>query len=254
MIESEQVPNNATRYPLIRTCAAWSVHLLTALGAVVGLKAMVAIEYGAWRAAFLCMGLTIAIDSVDGALARKVGVKQVLPGFDGALLDNIVDYFTYVIVPAFFLYQAGIVPLGWGPVAGAMITLASGYQFCQSDAKTPEHYFKGFPSYWNLVVFYLFLLDWPRWLNFGIILCFTIMIFVPFRYIYPTRTVTLRKTTLGLAGIWGAMLLTMLFRYPEHHLGLTYVSLVYVAYYHLLSLYLTVWRERKDRPDPRQAA
>ncbi len=223
-----------------RKGAAWSVHLFTATGAVAGLMAMLAIVNENWRAAFAWMGVTIAIDSVDGALARACKVKQVLPGFDGALLDNIVDFFTYVIVPAFFLCETELAPPHWALVLAAMITFSSGYQFCQSDAKTPDHCFKGFPSYWNLVVFYLFLVEWNPWANAAVIAICTVLVFVPVKYIYPTRTRVLRPLTLSLGMVWGVMLLAALISYPNGHLPWIYPSLAYVVYYLAASLYFTV--------------
>lgn len=221
-------------------CAAWGVHVLTAMGAVTGLPAMVAITQGQWQIAFAWMGVALTIDSVDGMLARAFKVKTVLPGFDGALLDNIVDYFTYVIVPAFFLYQTALVPKGWNTALAAMITLASGYQFCQADAKTQDHCFKGFPSYWNLVVFYLFLLDWPKWINAMVLMAFAGAVFIPIKYIYPTRTRVLRPLTVGFGLIYGAVLLVALLRYPEGHEAPLYLSFFYVFYYLIASLYLSI--------------
>lgn len=220
--------------------AAWGVHAFTAMGAVTGLLAMVALTREEWHIAFLWMGAALVIDSVDGMLARAFKVKKVLPGFDGALLDNIVDYFTYVIVPAFFLYQAPLAPAGWNTILAAMITLASGYQFCQSDAKTPDHCFKGFPSYWNLVVFYLFLLGWPQWINALALIGFAVAVFIPIKYIYPTRTRVLRPVTIGFGLIYGASLLIALLRYPDGHEGPLYFSFLYVFYYNIASFYLTL--------------
>jgi phosphatidylcholine synthase len=129
-------------------------------------------------------------------------VKEVLPQFDGALLDNIVDYFTYVIVPASFLYETRSVPIGFNLVSAILITLASAYQFCQSDAKTDDYCFKGFPSYWNVVAFYLFMLDWPQWVNLVIIVALTVAVFVPFKYLYPSRTLIARPLNVALTAVW----------------------------------------------------
>jgi phosphatidylcholine synthase len=223
----------------LRTFAAWGVHLLTATGAAAGLLALIATSQQRWQWAFVWMAVTLAIDSVDGTLARKCAVKQVLPQFDGSMLDNIVDYFTYVIVPAYFLYEAGIVPARCGLFAAIAITLASGYQFCQADAKTDDHCFKGFPSYWNVVVFYLFMLPFPKWINGVIVLGLAVAVFLPVKYPYPSRTQTLRPLTLTLTSVWGVLMAIVLARYPEKSFGLLYVSFVYLAYYFGFSLYLT---------------
>jgi phosphatidylcholine synthase len=219
--------------------AAWGVHLLTATGAVMGLMAIIAIARQDWLRAFAWMGVTIVIDSVDGMCARACRVKEVLPHFDGALLDNIVDYFTYVIVPASFLYETHSVPTGFNLASAMLITLASAYQFCQMDAKTKDHCFTGFPSYWNVTAFYLFMLGWPEWVNLGIIVVLAIGVFVPVKYLYPSRTRLLRPLTIVLTILWGAVVFAAMLRYPDAHRPLMYVSLAYIAYYFAMSAFLT---------------
>lgn len=224
----------------VRKGAAWGVHILTATGAAVGLMAIIAIAHGKWELAFAWMAVTLFIDSIDGSLARKYEVKEVLPQIDGALLDNIVDYFTYAIIPAFFLYESGVVPPRWGLVGAMAITFASGYQFCQAEAKTEDHFFRGFPSYWNVVVFYFFMLGWSPWTNLLITLALAVAIFIPVKYLYPSRTRQLRFITIPLTAIWGVMLAIALVRYPEGHLTLARWSLAYVGYYFAASITLTL--------------
>ncbi|NIA16004.1 MAG: phosphatidylcholine synthase, partial [Nitrospiraceae bacterium] len=187
----------------VRQCMAWAVHLLTASGGAAGVMAIVETAHHRWIAAFVWMIVAIAIDSVDGPLARLCNVKRVLPQFDGALLDNIVDYFTYVIVPAFFLYESGLVPPRCGLPAALTMTLVSAYQFCQADAKTDDCFFKGFPSYWNVVVFYLFMMPLGGWVNLFVVAVLAVAVFVPVKYLYPSRTVQLRFLTLTLTALWG---------------------------------------------------
>ena len=153
---------------LQRKAAAWFTHFFTATGAVWGLMSIIAITNGAWQAAFAWMALAVFVDSFDGLLARRVRVKDVLPNFDGGLLDNMIDFLNYVVVPAFFLYESDILPMGGKLLGGAMIIIASSYQFCQADAKTEDHLFKGFPSYWNIMVFYLFMFQWNGWVNLAV--------------------------------------------------------------------------------------
>ena len=171
-----------------RIFSVWMTHLVTASSAVWGLLAILAITNGAWIEAFWWMAVAVAIDSFDGALARRVDVKKVLPQIDGALLDNIVDYLNYVFVPAYFLYATNLLPARFAVLGAALILLASAYQFSQSDAKTEDHYFKGFPSYWNVMVFYMFMLGTGPWLNLGITVLLCVLVFVPIKYIYPSRT------------------------------------------------------------------
>ncbi len=141
------------------TACAWGVHLYTALGAALGLLAIFFASRGDFRASFLAMGAATIIDCSDGPLARWLMVKIRVPTFDGALLDNIVDYLTYTVAPVFLMLEAGIIPDSrWGLALACFVMLASVYGFCHTEAKTPDHYFLGFPNYWNLVAFYLYCL------------------------------------------------------------------------------------------------
>src|SRR5271157_114988 len=126
---------------LFLLACAWGVHLYTALGAVFGVLAIRYAAVGDYRASFIAMAVTIAIDSSDGTLARYFNVKTRVPGFDGALLDNIVDYLTYVVAPVFLMICAGLVEGSLGFAVAGFVLIASAYQFCQADAKTSDHFF-----------------------------------------------------------------------------------------------------------------
>ncbi|HOL18892.1 MAG TPA: CDP-alcohol phosphatidyltransferase family protein [Candidatus Hydrogenedens sp.] len=217
---------------------AWTIHLFTAMGAVFGFLAIIAIGRHEWLLAFYWMAISVFIDSIDGLFARACKVKEVLPHFDGALLDNIVDYFTYVIVPASFLYETHSVPQKLNLLSAVLITLSSAYQFCQADAKTEDNWFKGFPSYWNIVVFYIFMLDLPKEINFLVIFVLTIGVFIPIRYLYPSRTREYRILNLLLVSMWALLILFSLCTYPNHY-NYIYLSLIYVAYYFGYSVYWT---------------
>jgi len=226
----------------LRTVAAWSVHLITASSAPAGVLAVLASERGDAATSMGWMAYTIAIDSVDGTLARAVGVKQVLPFFDGTRLDDVVDYFTYVIVPALFLLHLHLLPPGAAVPIALLPVLASAYGFCRTDAKTADHYFIGFPSYWNIVAFYLYALGWPRALNAAVVIALSVAVFVPIRYVYPSRTTTLRALTVGLGLAWGAFVLYALAHLDTVPRPLVAISLAYPAYYVLLSLALQARR------------
>ena len=219
---------------------AWGVHLFTATGAIWSLLAIMATVQHQWQAAFFWLGLAALVDSLDGTLARRFKVKGVLPGFDGALLDNIIDYQTYVIVPAIFLYEANLLPASTTIAGIAMVVLASAFQFCQADAKTDDHTFKGFPSYWNVVVFYMFMFGASPWVNFWVITLLTVLVFVPIRYLYPSRMVRFQKLTLSLTTVWGILCLIAWLQYPAFDMWMLWVSLLYVVYYIGLSLYMMV--------------
>ncbi len=219
---------------------AWGVHLFTASGAICGFLALLAIIQQNWRVAMCWIGVTIMIDSIDGMLARRFRVKELLPGFDGALLDNMVDYFTYTIVPAVFLFQLDLLPSNWAIFGISLMVLASSYQFAQADAKDEGEYiaFKGFPSYWNVMAVYLLMLNWPPWVNLAVVLFFSLLVFIPIRYVYHSRTVQYRKITMMLTAIWVLCALGMALTYPHQPIWLVYGSFYYVIYYAGMSFYL----------------
>jgi phosphatidylcholine synthase len=225
-----------------RIAAAWGVHLLTASSAPAGLLALVATVRGDVRQAFLWMAYATAIDAIDGTLARAVRVKEVLPFVDGSRLDDIVDYFTWVVVPAFFAVEVGLVPGAGGVAVASVMLVASGYGFSQTAAKTADFFFTGFPSYWNIVVFYLYVLEWPPALNAVVLLAFAILVFVPLRYAYPSRMTQLQLPTVALGLVWGAVVLWSLVNLERAPKSLLAWSLLYPAYYVGVSLYLQARR------------
>ncbi|MBM4296591.1 MAG: hypothetical protein FJ143_02505, partial [Deltaproteobacteria bacterium] len=172
---------------------AWLVHLYTALGAVVAFAAIIQIEQRLFVGALWLMLLAVVIDATDGALARTARVKDHIPWFDGALLDNIVDYTTYVLVPVYFIYRAELLPPQDGWWLAPLPLLASAYGFCQKEAKTSDHFFQGFPSYWNVVAFYCYAFKTPPWISGFAIIALSISVFVPIRYLYPSRSPTQRS-------------------------------------------------------------
>ena len=217
---------------------AWVAHLYTASGAVVALLATAMTFAHDFRAAFLFLVLACFIDSTDGVLARALRVKERLPDFDGAKLDDIVDYLTYVFVPALIVWQAELVPVPF-PVCAAML-LSSAYGFVQSGAKVEshDHFFTGFPSYWNIVAVYLYVLQLPQRTNAVILVVLAILVFVPVRYLYPSRTRTLKVPTLALGTMWAALFAWMIWRLPAVDGPWALISLIFPIYYVLLSLWL----------------
>src|ERR1700716_1543518 len=135
---------------------AWAIHALTASGAVL---AFLAVEKDRWRLALLWLGAALVVDGIDGPLARWAGGMQRAPAIDGTTLDLVVDYLTYVFVPAILIYHAGLLPSTYAPVAVAAILLSSLYTFARTDMKTPDNFFRGFPALWNVIAFYLFMLQ-----------------------------------------------------------------------------------------------
>src|SRR5919202_2102095 len=229
-----------------RTTSLWlrvgaaAVHLYTASGAVLAfLIVLAAVEHR--TSAALWLGLVaLIVDSTDGTLARRFRVSETLPWFDGRRLDDIVDYLTYVFAPVLLLWSAGYLPRGaTGAVFAALPLLASSYQFCRVDAKTEDHFFLGFPSYWNIVAFYAIVFALSPAVVGTILLICSLLVFVPIRYVYPSRTVAFRPATLALTLLWMVAYCAILLKMPVHDPLLNEFSLVYLLYYVGLSLYLT---------------
>ena len=219
---------------------AWLAHIYTASGAVLAFLAARAVVDHDYRTAFFWLGVQIFVDATDGLLARALRVHERLPGFNGAKLDDIVDYLTYVFVPALFVWRAVLVPDSWTLwVAGAML-ISSAYGFNRADAKTADHFFTGFPSYWNIVVFYLLIARLPATVNGVILLVLAALVFVPIRYVYPSRTPVLMWPTNILGAIWGALMLMMLWQYPAVSQPVFLASLAFPIYYVLLSFALQI--------------
>ncbi len=229
----------------LRRIAAWSIHAFTASGAFVGLLALVAIYHHDFLKAFWMMGAAMFIDAVDGMLARKIKVKEMVPEIDGALLDNIVDFFTYTLVPCFFLLVTDLLPEYWCWLCVMVITFSSTYQFTQVDAKTSDHFFKGFPSYWNIAVFYAYLWQLSPTTNMIVLMLLALLSFVPIKYVYPSRldyltdNRYLRAGVVFLTMIWGAATAGLLWLYPASNQFLVSLSVGYLLLYLAISLYRT---------------
>jgi len=228
--------------------AAGLVHAYTATGAVLALL-MVHFAYeGEVRAVLWLFLAAMVVDGSDGFLARHFEVKTVMPGFDGALLDNIVDYMTYAFAPMVLLWANGYLPDGvLGGVVAAVPLLASCYQFCRSDAKTDDHFFLGFPSYWNVVAFYAIVAGFDIGLTTLVIVVCTVLVFVPVKYLYPSRTEKLWYLNMALSVLWMAVYAVIVALMPDQPTWLIVLSLIYPVYYVGVSLWLTVTFRGGDR-------
>jgi len=234
------------RYKATQTLLAWGVHAFTASASFFGILTLYKIYQHQFLHALWLMGITVFIDAVDGSLARRVGVKAVLPHIDGTLMDNLVDYLNYVVTPCFFLVvKPGMLPEGlvfWIVIA---ISITSTYQFCQEDAKTPDHFFKGFPCYWNFAVFYMFIFGTSMTVNTVILTTLCILIFVPMKYVYPSRLDYLTKSKQlkwlmhSCSLIYGISSAVILWKYPQNNTIWLGLSLGYVIMYLSLSVYRT---------------
>jgi len=181
---------------------ALSVHLFTATGAVFAMLAMLAAADAKWSLMFLWLIVAFFVDGVDGPLARKYDVKTNAARFDWVLLDLIIDYLTYVFIPAFALFKSGLLP-GWtGWIAIIIITFASAMYFCDGNMKTKDNSFHGFPGCWNMVVIVLFALSPNFWFILALISLLAISMFLPVKFVHPVRTVRWRAVTLPMAMAW----------------------------------------------------
>ena len=187
---------------MTKEAKALSVHLFTATGAVFAMLAMLAAADAKWSLMFLWLIVAFFVDGVDGPLARKYDVKTNAARFDGVLLDLIIDYLTYVFIPAFALFKSGLLP-GWtGWIAIIIITFASAMYFCDGNMKTKDNSFHGFPGCWNMVVIVLFALSPNFWFILALISLLAISMFLPVKFVHPVRTLRWRAVTLPMAMAW----------------------------------------------------
>jgi phosphatidylcholine synthase len=224
---------------------AWLVHAFTASGALLAYLALTDAIGGNFRRAFLWLVASTVVDAVDGALARLARVKERTPQFNGSKLDDIVDYLTFVFVPAFIVHGAGLLPDGpVGFIVVAAVLLSSAYGFSRDDAKTADHFFTGFPSYWNVVAVYMVAIGLAPTVNAAILFGLAVLVFVPIGYVYPSRTPQRRTLTLALGSVWAVQLLALIWLLPSPPSWLVATSFVFPAYYFALSFALHRQRGR----------
>lgn len=195
-------PKKKVTWPQAR---AFSVHLLTASGSFLAFLSLVAASEESWTAMFWWLGLALFVDGIDGPIARKLEVKEILPTWSGELLDNIIDYVTYVLIPAFALYQRGFMGEGLSFLSAAIIVVSSAIYYADTGMKTKENFFKGFPVVWNMVVFTLFVIQPGEWVSFAVVVVAGILTFVPINFLHPVRVKRLRRINLTVTLLWCAL-------------------------------------------------
>lgn len=223
---------------------AWCVHFYTSLGLVAAAGMVFFIVRGdaeGFRWAIALMIAATFIDATDGTLARRWRVKEVLPEFDGRTLDNIVDFLNYTSLPLFFIWRAGVLPehLIWWLL---LPLLASAYGFSQSNAKTEDHFFLGFPSYWNVVAIYLYWLRLPAWLSLAMIVLLSLLTFVPSLYLYTSYKGRFSRLTNWLLAGWTVLLILIVVNAFANPKSAVWASLAFPAYYFVLSWRITLQR------------
>ncbi len=209
----------------IKKGIAWSVHAFTTFGIVAGFLALVAVLKGDAFTAFVWLGVALFVDGVDGSLARKARVTEYTPNFDGASLDLVIDYFTYVAVPALMIYWFNMVPMSfifsgstWSLIAAVIIMAVSCYTFANVGMKSNDYYFVGFPALWNVVVLYFYLFDTGAVTNLVTVLVLAVLTFVPVKFVHPLRVTHWRKITVPMTILWAAMAMSLILakKFPEN--------------------------------------
>lgn len=190
--------------------AAFSVHVFTAMGAGIALIALLEAVREHWAAMFAWLGLALVVDALDGPIARRLDVLRVQPNWSGEVLDLVVDFVTYVFVPAYAITASGLLLPVPAPLLGAGIAISGALYFADRRMKTDDNHFRGFPALWNAAAFYLFLLHMRPWLSSLAVAVLIVLTFVPVHVLHPIRVVRLRGLTLSLIGIWAVLAIAVL--------------------------------------------
>jgi phosphatidylcholine synthase len=227
-----------------KTIRAWLVHVYTATGLIAAFAAFRALLNGDARTVFLWLVVAIFIDATDGPLARRWEVTRRTPSFSGRKLDDIVDYINYTLIPMVFAYHFGMVT-SVGTAVLPVVLMASAYGFCQETAKTDDGYFTGFPSYWNLIVFYLYRLDAAPWLSAAVLGVFAALVFVPVKYL-TWKSPVLHRLTLVSSMIWCVVIAGLVIVFDAAPRWIVWLSLLYPVYHIGVSFYLYVRRGKRQ--------
>lgn len=195
-----------------RQVRAFGIYVLTALGAALALLALIAADDRAWSIMFLCLGVALIVDGIDGPLARRYEVARILPRWSGDILDLVVDFVTYVFVPAYAIARSGLLHGLLAPLGGIIIVVTGALYFADRHMKMPGNYFRGFPALWNIAAFYLLLLRPPSWLAAASLSALAIATFLPFPFIHPMRVERLRTFNIAVLIIWAVLALITLAR------------------------------------------
>lgn len=207
--------SSSTTYSVGRRLSAWSVHAFTGSGTVLGLLAMLAVIDGNPTACLMWLGIALIVDGIDGTLARRAAVRDVLPDFDGSVLDLVIDYLNYVVVPAIFLYRFDLFPDGFGTVLTAFILVTSLYCFCNVHMKSGDNYFVGFPAIWNVVALYLWVLGWPDFVNAAVVVLIGGLTFTTVKFLHPFRVREFMPINVAVTVVWMASSLILVLVHPE---------------------------------------
>ena len=224
---------------------AWGVHLLTAAGSLVALLALLAVFDGNAKLALVWLLVALFIDGADGPLARRLHVKERLPHVDGATLDLIVDFLTYVFVPVIFLLKFDLLPEILAGATAAVILFSSLYLFSNRNMKDEDNYFVGFPAIWNIIVIYLYVLETGTWTNLLICTALSFLTFLPFKTVHPLRVRHIWPLTYIVTLVWLAMSADILMRLPHRIAWETGLWCLLASYFFAISIWRTLSKKRK---------
>lgn len=184
---------------------AFTVHIFTATGAALALLAMILATGGHWAAMFLCLGLALVVDGADGPMARAFDVQKLLPRWSGDTLDLVVDFCTYVFVPAYAIAASGLLPQWLAIPAGIVVVISGALYFADREMKTKDNYFRGFPAVWNLAAFYLYLLEPQEWVAAIAVVVLAALTFTPIKFLHPLRVQHWKAFNMALLALWAVL-------------------------------------------------
>jgi phosphatidylcholine synthase len=208
-------------YVIFDKAKAWSAHAITITGVIFGLLSMLALVNGQPQGCLLWLGAALIVDGLDGTLARKFQVKVVLPHFDGVILDSVIDYLSYVFIPALFIYQYIEMPPALSLVAVGLILVSSLYCFCNVNMKSKDNYFVGFPAAWNVVALYLFLLDMSATTNLVVVIVLAALTLTRMKFLHPFRVREFMALNIAATAIWLVTSALLIWQHPHHSVAIT---------------------------------
>lgn len=221
---------------------AWSVHIFTACGVLAVFMALLAVSAHDFRAAMFWLLAALLIDGIDGTLARRFRVAEVLPHISGKSIDFVIDFASYAIVPAYMIYESGLMEGAWNLAAAFLILMVSAVYYGKEGMVSDDHYFVGFPVMWNMAAFYMiFVFQWGHWLNVALVAVLSVLHFVPIKVAYPSRTAHWRWPTLGMTVVSILTLVSITYLYPDGKVWLKGLAWLCLAYFAAFALWAT-WR------------
>jgi len=218
---------------------AFTVHIFTATGAALALLAMILATGGHWAAMFLCLGLALIVDGADGPMARVFNVQKLLPRWSGDTLDLVVDYTTYVFVPAYAISASGLLPQMLAIPAGIVVVISGALYFADREMKTKDNYFRGFPAVWNLAAFYLYLLEPPEWAAAVAVVVLAGLSFAPIKFLHPLRVQHWKTFNIALLALWAVLAFVAVIQDLSPGISITLLLSLIAVYFFAVGLLRT---------------